>query len=117
MQDQQDSKKEFDKAKEYVQALFTAYTSGDKTQLTPFSKDIQPLEGYQLTSIDYSYFITDKDHKDKLVDVLQVTFTDGLGLSHQENFVVSLKVDKENDTFRVQSFEHGIAEKYRKQIK
>ena len=42
------------------------------------------MEGYKLTSIDYSYFITDKDHKDKLVDVLQVTFTDGLGLSHQE---------------------------------
>lgn len=117
LQDQQDSKQEFGKAKEYVQALFTAYTSGDKTQLTPFSKDIQPLEGYQLTSIDYSYFITDKDHKDKLVDVLQVTFTDGLGLSHQENFVVTLKVDKENDTFRVQSFEHGIAEKYQKQMK
>ena len=117
LQDQQDSKQEFGKAKEYVQALFTAYASGDKTQLTPFSKDIQPLEGYKLTSIDYSYFITDKDHKDKLVDVLQVTFTDGLGLSHQENFVVTLKVDKENDTFRVQSFEHGIAEKYRKQMK
>ena len=106
LQDQQDSKQELGKAKEYVQ-----------TQLTPFSKDIQPLEGYKLTSIDYSYFITDKDHKDKLVDVLQVTFTDGLGLSHQENFVVTLKVDKENDTFRVQSFEHGIAEKYRKQMK
>ena len=48
---------------------------------------------------------------------MQVTMADAFELAHQENFVVTLKADKENDSYRVQNLEHGIAEKYRKQIK
>ncbi len=106
-----------EKAKQYVEAFFKAYTSGDKTQMSPFSKEIQPVQGYLLKSMDYVYFIQDDKDETKLVAVVQVTMTDAFELAHQENFVVSLKADKETDSYRVQSIEHGIAEKYRKQIK
>lgn len=117
LKDQQDDKKEFEKAKQYVEAFFKAYTSGDKTQMSPFSKEIQPVQGYLLKSMDYVYFIQDDKDETKLVAVVQVTMTDAFELAHQENFVVSLKADKETDSYRVLSIEHGIAEKYRKQIK
>ena len=85
--------------------------------MSPFFKEIQPVQGYLLKSMDYVYFIQDDKDETKLVAVVQVTMTDAFELAHQENFVVSLKADKETDSYRVQSIEHGIAEKYRKQIK
>ena len=117
LKENQDDKKEFEKPKQYVEAFFKAYTSGDKTQMAPFSKKVQPVQGYLLKSLDYVYFIQDDKDETRLVAVVQVTMADAFELAHQENFVVTLKADKENDSYRVQNLEHGIAEKYRKQIK
>lgn len=107
----------YSKAKEYVEAFFKAYASGDKTQMSPFSKEVRPVKGYVFKSVDYSYFIQDKQKEDVLVNVVQVTFTDGLGLTHQENFVVTLQVDKKEETYRVQKLEHGISNKYAAELK
>lgn len=107
----------YSKAKEYVEAFFKAYASGDKTQMSPFSKEVRPVKGYVFKSVDYSYFIQDKQKEDVLVNVVQVTFTDGLGLTHQENFVVTLQVDKKEETYRVQKLEHGISKKYAAELK
>lgn len=107
----------YSKAKEYVEAFFKAYTSGDNTQMSPFSKEVRPVKGYVFKSVDYSYFIQDKQKEDVLVNVVQVTFTDGLGLTHQENFVVTLQVDKKEETYRVQKLEHGISKKYAAELK
>ena len=85
--------------------------------MAPFSKKVQPVQGYLLKSLDYVYFIQDDKDETRLVAVVQVTMADAFELAHQENFVVTLKADKENDSYRVQNLEHGIAEKYRKQIK
>lgn len=107
----------YSKAKEYVEAFFKAYASGDKTQMSPFSKEVRPVKGYVFKSVDYSYFIQDKQKEDVLVNVVQVTFTDGLGLTHQENFAVTLQVDKKEETYRVQKLEHGISKKYAAELK
>lgn len=107
----------YSKAKEYVEAFFKAYSSGDKTQMSPFSKEVRPVKGYVFKSVDYSYFIQDKQKEDVLVNIVQVTFADGLGLTHQENFVVTLQVDKKEETYRVQKLEHGISKKYAAELK
>lgn len=107
----------YSKAKEYVEAFFKAYASGDKTQMSPFSKEVRPVKGYVFKSVDYSYFIQDKQKEDVLVNIVQVTFTDGLGLTHQENFAVTLQVDKKEETYRVQKLEHGISNKYAAELK
>lgn len=105
------------KAKEYVEAFFKAYASGDKTQMSPFSKEVRPVSGYVFKSVDYSYFIQDKPKADVLVNIVQVTFTDGLGLTHQENFTLTLQVDKKEETYRVQKLEYGISKKYVAELK
>lgn len=107
----------YSKAKEYVEAFFKAYASGDKTQMSPFSKEVRPVKGYVFKSVDYSYFIQDKQKEDVLVNIVQVTFTDGLGLTHQENFAVTLQVDKKEETYRVQKLEYGISKKYAAELK
>lgn len=89
--------------------------SGDKTQMSPFSKDIRPVTGYVFKSVDYSYFIEDKDKK-RLVNVVQVTFADGLGLTRQENFTLTLQVDQD-ETYRVGKLNHGILKKYEAELK
>lgn len=105
----------YTKAKEYVEAFFKAYVSGDKTQMSPFSKEIRPITGYVFKSVDYSYFIENKDKK-QLVNVVQVTFADGLGLTRQENFTLTLQVDQD-ETYRVEKLEHGISKQYEAELK
>lgn len=104
----------YKKAKEYVEAFFKAYVSGDETQMSPFSKEITPVTGYVFDSIDYSYFI--EDGEGTLVTIAQVSFSDGLNLKHQENFTVFLQVDQKNETYRIKKMEHGISQKYQSEL-
>lgn len=97
----------------YLEAFLKAYSSGDDTQMLPFSRDIKPVLGYQFQSIDYSYFLKEGN---RITVVLQVTFVDGLGLSHQENMTIVLKEDKSKETYDVEKMTHGITQKMKKEI-
>lgn len=103
--------KAYNKEKKYLEAFFKAYVSGDDTQLLPFSKTIKPVLGYSFKSMDYTYFV---ETGNRVKVAVQVTFEDGLGLSHQENF--TLELSKGNDTFYVEKMAHGISEKMKKEM-
>lgn len=108
--DQSDDKKD-QKVLDYITAFLKAYTSGDRNQMLPFSKNIKPVLGYVFTSLDYSYIVK----KDSTYTVaIQTTFTDGLGLDHQEDFTLTLSYDKKQDTYFVDKMQHGISDKIRK---
>ncbi|OHX26320.1 transposase [Streptococcus iniae] len=98
---------------QYLEAFLKAYTSGDDTQMLPFSRDIKPVLGYVFQTIDYSYFLKEGS---KITVVLQVTFVDGLGLTHQENFTIKLREDKTKETYSVEKMIHGITKKMKKEI-
>lgn len=81
--------------------------------MLPFSKKVKPVLGYVFTSLDYSYMVK----KDSTYTVaIQTTFTDGLGLDHQEDFTLTLSYDKKQDTYFVDKMQHGISNKMRKTI-
>lgn len=103
--------KAFKKEKKYLEAFFKAYVSGDDTQMLPFSKSVKPVTGYRFKSMDYTYFVK---RGNRVKVAVQVTFEDGLGLSHQENFTLDLS--KGNDTFYVEKMAHGISEKMKKEM-
>lgn len=110
--DQSDNKKD-QKVLDYITAFLKAYTSGDRNQMLPFSKSVKPVLGYVFTSLDYSYIIK----KDNIYTVaIQTTFTDGLGLAHQEDFTVTLSYDKKQDTYFVDKMQHGISDKIRQNM-
>lgn len=103
--------KTYRKEKQYLEAFFKAYVTGDETQLLPFSKTVKPVLGYRFKSMDYTYFVTDGK---TVRAAAQVTFEDGLGLSHPENFTFKLR--KTKDTFYVDEMTHGITDKMKKEM-
>ena len=112
LSEQTDSDKN-EKVLTYIEAFLKAYTSGDQTQMLPFSKKVKPILGYVFTSLDYSYMVK----KDSTYTVaIQTTFTDGLGLDHQEDFTLTLSYDKKQDTYFVDKMQHGISNKMREKI-
>lgn len=100
---------QYDKAKQYVEAFFKAYLSGDDTQMTPFTKNINSVVGYVFESLDYTYFV-EKDNR--IIVLAQITVKDGLDLTHQENFTLTLSKDENKDSFYVEKMQHGIVKKY-----
>ena len=79
------------------------------------SRNLSNRVGLFMTDFLNSYFIEDKDKK-RLVNVVQVTFADGLGLTRQENFTLTLQVDQD-ETYRVGKLNHGILKKYEAELK
>lgn len=115
LKDQSYEEKDYQNERQYVEAFFNAYASGDDTQLTPFGLKLKALKGYQLLSVDYYYFI---EEAEQLVVVTQVTLTDDRGVSHSENFTLILEGNGEdNGTYHVKQMEHGISKKYQKEVK
>lgn len=108
------TEKDYSQAKEYVEAFFTAYSSGDNTQLAPFSSDIKALSGYELSALDYYYFI---EEKKELVVIAQVRFVDDLGAGHSENFTLRLTRNQQSDTYHVKELLHGIEKTYQGEVK
>lgn len=109
----QNDEESFKSEYRYLEAFFKAYASGDSTQMLPFSQDIKPVLGYVYKGIDYSYFVKEGNH---ITVAVQVTFSDGLELDHQENFTIVLQQDKSNETYSVKEMSHGITKKMKKEI-
>lgn len=110
----QSNPEDFKKEKQYLEAFFKAYVTGDRTQLLPFSKTVKPVLGYAYDSMDYTYFVKKSG---RILAAVQVTFVDGLGLAHQENFTLTLSKDKSKETYFVDEMKHGISSEIKKEMK
>lgn len=97
---------DYESERVYVEAFFKAYTSGDVAQMSPFSKNLTPIDGFQFVSLDYTYFFEDGGH---IVALAQVTLVDSVGFPHQENF--SLRLTKQaSGSYFVEDLKHSLVE-------
>ncbi|HHF7052319.1 TPA: conjugal transfer protein [Streptococcus mutans] len=108
------SNKKLSGLKDYIVAFFKAYTSGDNSQMAPFSGAVSPLKSYEFEELDYAYFIK---HKHSIIAVVQVTFKNEFGVKHQENFTLEVTESKQTSSYYVKSMKHGIDEGCRKEMK
>ena len=101
------TEKESKKFDTFLEAFFTAYTTDDKT-LATMSADIVGIKGYKFDKLLYTYYA--KGSSGTTNAVVTVSFKDGLGSIHKENF--ELVVKKNGDTWFVKTLTHGVSQNY-----